>query len=144
MSNEAAGYVLGDRERRLLQLPGLRTLCADHFLNDVVGLRGPETRKFATKARTTRNATIVEKIRVPRGWTFEGVPEAVSIDNPIAALRFEVNKSVESLDYRCVLTLKKHRIEPEEFGQVRQVLDAYDRLVNAWVTLRSEGERAQR
>jgi hypothetical protein len=141
---EAAGYVLGDRERRLLQMPGLRTLCSDHFLGDVTGLGGPATRKFATKARTTRKATIAETIRVPRGWTIENVPEAVTIDNPIAALRFEVNKSVESIDYRCELTLKKHRIEPGEYANVKQVLDAYDKLVNAWVTLRTEAERAQR
>lgn len=141
---EAVGYVLGDRDRRLLQLPGLRTLCSDHFLGDVTGLGGPATRKFATKARTTRKATIAESIRIPRGWTVENVPEAVTIDNPIAALRFDVNKSVESIDYRCELTLKKHRVEASEYASVKQVLDAFDKLVNAWVTLRTEADRAQR
>ncbi|MBI5865297.1 MAG: DUF3857 domain-containing protein [Planctomycetes bacterium] len=140
----AGGYSLGDRDRRLFQLPALRGFLFEHLVGDVTGLGGPATRSFATKARTTRKAVIDETIHIPKDWSIDAAPDAVNIDGPVISLKFEPTKSVDSLRYHCELELKKHRIEPADYPAVKQALDAFDRVCGAWVTLRTEANRAQR
>lgn len=141
---QTAGFILGDRDRRMFQLPGLRGLLVDSCLGDVLGLRGPDARKFTAKARTTRKALIEERIELPAGWSVDALPEAVRIDHPAIALNFEVQKSADSINYRCELILKKHRVEPVDFPAVKQALDSFDKLANSWITLKTETVRAQR
>lgn len=124
----AAGWTLGERERRYVALPALRNVLGDHLIGDVLGAAGPESHKFPIKVRTTRIARIEETIRVPAAWKIESAPEPVKIDTPVAALVFEPTLSAGQLHYVCELTIRKHRIEPAEYGDFKRVIDAFGKL----------------
>lgn len=134
----------GDREVRCVPLPALRSILCDGALGDVLASVAPDTRKYTMRLRTTRRAIYDETIRLPRGWTVASHPKAVSLDGPAASLEFAVEPSASELRYRCALTIKKHRIEPDEYRQYKQVVDAFQQLAGDYLVCRTESPRAMR
>src|SRR5262249_42264603 len=126
-------FALGERTVCTFALPAMKTFLGDHALGDVWGTNGPDKRQYTMRLRTTRKATFEESIRVPAGWTFDSLPDPVKLDGPAASLDFGIEKSASELRYHCELIIKKHRISPDEYGQYKQVLDAFDKLVGGVV-----------
>lgn len=141
---ESAGFLLGDAGKRWMSLPALRCVFYDQLLSDVISAAGPELRKQPMKIRCTRLARFEESIRLPEHWSVARLPEAVTLDGPAASLRFEISRSEGEIRYSCELSIKKHKIEPPEYAQFRQVVEAFNKVAGSLVELRADTATASR
>ncbi|MFN0135075.1 MAG: DUF3857 domain-containing protein [Phycisphaerae bacterium] len=135
---EADDYVLGNGERRFLTLPSLRSIFHDSTIGDVLGAAGPESRKHKMKIRTTRSVRFEETLRLPKAWSVVRLPEAIKLDGPAAGLVFEATHSEGVITIACELTIKKHKIEPAEYANFKQVVEAFNKLCGEFVECRAE------
>jgi hypothetical protein len=139
----AERYALGDGERRVLALPALRAALGD-VISDITGGASLETRKHPLRLSATRRVLFEETIRLPQGWTVEHLPDMQALDGPVAALRFEAEKTDHQLSYVCELTIKQRRIPPADYANYKQVVDAFNKLADAVIVCKWEPTSAQR
>ncbi|MEP0846443.1 MAG: DUF3857 domain-containing protein [Phycisphaerae bacterium] len=136
------GATLGEGERRLFNLPMMRPLLGEIALSDLAGTSDLEQRKYALMLRTTRQARIEETIQLPPGWEVVKPPQAVSIQGPAAALEFTVDSKAGELHYVCNLTIKTHRVKPDDYAKFKEAIDAFERLGREYVVCSVGGEHA--
>lgn len=137
-------YSLGEGPRRYFRLPMARPLFAEVALSDLANTAGRETRTHPILLRTTRLATVRESIQLPPGWRVEHVPVPVSIDGPAASLEFTAEAANGELHYTTVLTVKTHRVLPEDYADYKKVMDAFDKLASEYVVCVVESASASK
>ncbi|MCK6483984.1 MAG: DUF3857 and transglutaminase domain-containing protein [Phycisphaerae bacterium] len=139
----AAHYALGDGERRVVSLPMLRLACGT-VLSDLINAASAETRKYPLRLRSTRRVVLTESIALPRGWTAsDGLREAVRLDGPAAAVRFEMSKSGDGLRYECQVDLKKHVVPSEDYAGFRGAMKALEEIGKYWVKVTADTTSAK-
>ncbi len=137
-------HALGSGPRRYLRLPDLRPLLSEVALSDLAGTTGPSERKYPLMLRTTRLARMEGTLALPPGWKVETAPESVSIDGDAASIAFTCEAGDGELRYACTLTVKTHRVQPEDYPDYKKVIDAFDKLDEAIVVCRAESASASR
>lgn len=139
----AAGYALGQAERRYFRLPLLRRLMYD-TIGDVDAAASTEKRTLPIRMRSTRRMEFVESVTLPAGWQVATLPPERFIDGPAASIRFRAAQAGGKVEYTCVVDLKKRTVPPDEYANFKQVIDAMKDVCDAYVVCSVEAGRAQK
>lgn len=135
-------FALGDGARRYFILPMTRPLLSEIALADLQGANSPEKRSYPLMLRTTRLARIEEVIRLPAGWRVEKAPEPISIDGPAGSLELTVETLGGEIRYACTLTVRTHRVKPQDYPEFKKALDAFEKLTREYVVCSVEAAHA--
>lgn len=139
----AAGYALGQAERRYVRLPLLRRLMYD-TIGDVDAAASTESRTLPIRMRSTRRMEFLESLTLPAGWQAAMLPPDRQIDGPAASMRFSATQAGGKIEYTCVVDFKKRSVPPEEYANFKQVVDAMKEVCDAYAVCSVEAGRAQR
>lgn len=60
-------------------------------------------------------------VRIPAGYTVDGVPDPVKVDAGFATYTSEVKADGDVLHYQREYVLKKLRLDPDEYGELRKL-----------------------
>ena len=140
---EADNFALGNGTRRYLALPMMQTVLGNRALYDLFGDTSSDEREYGIKLLAARYGKFEETLELPADWQVTDLPEAVNIDGPAAALRFNIEAEPGQIHYTCDLIIKRWRIPPDEYANFKEVIEKFEELTGRVITCELEGARAQ-
>lgn len=87
-------------------------------------------RKFPLSFGPPQIREVTLQIDAPQGYTFTSVPDTIDLENDNLSIRISFDKSQDSqckVNYR--LAFKTYQVEPEDYGKVRDLMQAHDRVL---------------
>ncbi len=139
---ESRGVVLGDADRRYIRLPLLHRPLEDVIAGDIGRASGPKERTWPMRLRSTRRIELRETLELPAGWTIAELPKERKLDGPAAGLRFSASRSGRQISYECVLDVKHRTIQPRDYANFREVVEAFDTLCDEYLTIQVDAAEA--
>ena len=140
---EADNFALGNGTRRYLALPMMQTVLGNRALYDLFGDTSSDEREYGIKLLAARYGKFEETLELPADWNVTDLPEAVNIDGPAAALRFNIEAEPGQIHYTCDLIIKRWLIPPDEYANFKEVIEKFEELTGRVITCELEGARVQ-
>ena len=129
----ADGYAAGQRDLRLFRLPLLSQPLADFLIPDFYYSVDANERQYGMRMRATRLLDYEETIRLPKGWKVERLPDAQTIENDIATLKFTPQTDDGQITYRFEFVLKHHQVAADVYPGFKEAIEALRKLTDEWV-----------
>ncbi len=111
------------------------------YESDYLFAADPEKRKYDLTVSCTRALHFQEKIKLPRGFEVEEVPEKIEMDGPAASLHYEVTQKGRNVSIDRKVTIKKRWIPPDEYGQFKEIVDKVKEISETYLSAVKGGSK---
>jgi hypothetical protein len=135
---EIDAYAAAGGNVLLFQLPLAKHPLSRLFTPDLLFGFNAAERQYTLNMRATRHVVYEESIKLPAGFTVNDLPEAKTIDTDIASIDFSAEVGGNVLTYTLDVTLKHHKVKPEQYKDFKSVIDAMLEIGDLWIA----GERS--
>jgi hypothetical protein len=139
MKVTAPGFAAVGEGTQMFKLPLMTHVLQDWLIPDFFYPTSLKERKYGMRMRATRLVKYEDRIKLPRGWEVTHMPEAKSIESPIADMSFEIEQEGRELVYRFEFCLKKSQVSPEDYPKFKEAIDAMKEISADWIVCTTKG-----